>query len=65
MTIDGPTGVDQPVEQADQVVDVLHVQAGRRLVEDVDLGVGGHLDRQLQPLALAAGQRVERWPSEM
>ena len=65
MTIDRPPGVDQPVEQADEVVDVLHVEPGRRLVEHVDLGVAGHLDRQLQPLALAAGERVELWPSEM
>ena len=55
----GPAGVDQPVEQADQVVDVLHVESRRRLVEDVDLRVGRHLDRELQPLAFATGQRVE------
>ena len=39
MTITVRPAVDQPVEQADQVVDVLHVEAGRRLVEHVDLGV--------------------------
>ena len=58
----GPSRLDQPVEQADEVVDVLHVEPGGRLVEDVDLGVAGHLDRQLQPLALAARQRVELLP---
>ena len=29
-------GVDQPVEQAEQLLDVGEVQAGGRLVEDVD-----------------------------
>jgi len=33
----------------DQVVDVVHVKARCRLVQHVDLGVTGHLDRQLQP----------------
>ena len=59
MTITVRPRLDEPVEQADQVVDVLHVEAGRRLVEDVDLGVAGHLDRELEALALAARQRVE------
>ncbi len=53
-------GVDQAVEQAEQVLDVGQVQAGRRLVEDVDAALLGHVGRQLQPLALAAGQRGER-----
>ena len=54
-----PSVVDQSVQQADEVVDILHVEAGGRLVEDIDLRVAGHLDRQLQPLPLAAGERVE------
>ena len=51
---DRPSALDEPVEQADEVVDVLQVEPGRRLVEDIDLRVAGHLDRQLEPLALAA-----------
>src|SRR5215207_6525050 len=41
--------LDQLVQEADQVVDVVHVKARCRLVEQVDLGVARHLDRQLQP----------------
>src|SRR6187401_2669274 len=54
-----PPAFDQPLEQPDKVVDILHVEPGRRLVEDVDLGVARHLDRQLQTLALTARQGVE------
>jgi hypothetical protein len=50
----GPTGIDESVEQADEVIDVLQVEPCRRLVEDVDLSVAGHLDRQLEAPALAA-----------
>ena len=32
-------GVDEPVEQAEQLLDVGEVQAGGRLVEDVDAAV--------------------------
>ena len=35
-------GVDEPVEQAEQVLDVGEVQAGGRLVEDVDAALLGH-----------------------
>ena len=59
MTMTVRPELDQTVQQLDEVVDVLHVQPGGRLVEHVDGRVGGHLDRQLQPLALAARQRVE------
>jgi hypothetical protein len=31
-------GVDEPVEQAEQLLDVGEVEAGGRLVEDVDVG---------------------------
>ena len=43
--------------------DVLEVQAGRRLVEDVDRAAGRallQLGGQLDPLRLAAGQRRRR-----
>ncbi len=53
-------GVDEPVEQAEQLLDVGEVQAGGRLVEDVDAALLGHVGGQLEPLPLAAGQRSER-----
>src|SRR6478735_11498236 len=52
--------LDEPVEQAEEVLDVGKVQAGRRLVEDVDVALLGHLRGQLEALPLAAGQRRER-----
>jgi hypothetical protein len=57
---DGLAGVDEPVEQAQQVLDVGKVQAGGRLVEDVNAALLGHMGGQLEPLPLAAGQRSER-----
>ena len=53
-------GVDEPVQQAEQLLDVGEVKAGRRLVENVDAALLGHLVGQLEPLPLAAGQRRER-----
>ena len=53
-------GVDEPVEQAEQLLDVGEVQAGGRLVEDVDAALLPQVGRQLEPLPLAAGQRGER-----
>ena len=57
-------GVHQPVQRLEQPLDVREVQAGRRLVEDVD-GVLralqlAQLRRDLDPLRLAAGQRRRR-----
>ena len=43
-----------------RLLDVGEVQAGGRLVEDVDAALLGHVGGQLEPLALAAGQRRER-----
>ena len=53
---------DQPVQQADEVVDIVHVQPGGRLVEDVDIGVAAHLDGELQALPLPARERVQHLP---
>ena len=53
-------GVDEPVEQAEQLLDVGQVQAGGRLVEDVDAALVGHPGGELEPLPLAAGERGER-----
>jgi len=55
-----PPGVDEPVEQAEQLRDVGEVEADGRLVEDVDVGLVAHLRCELEPLALAAGERGER-----
>src|SRR5215211_3584323 len=52
-------GVDEPVEQAEQLLDVGEVEAAGRLVEDVDAALLGHPGGQLEPLSLAAGQRGE------
>src|SRR6201996_6364410 len=52
-------GVHEPVEQAEQVLDVGEVEAGGRLVEDVDGALLGQVGGQLEPLPLAAGQRSE------
>src|SRR5215218_2226500 len=49
-------GVDEPVEEAQQLLDVGEVQAGGRLVEDVDVALLAHAGGQLEPLPLAAGQ---------
>src|SRR5918998_984317 len=56
---DRPAGVDEPVEQAEQLLDVGEVEAGGRLVEDVDAAPLGHAGGELEPLPLAAGKRRE------
>src|SRR5690606_18784863 len=55
--------VDQSGEHGEQAADVLEVQAGGGLVEDVEGVAGralGQLARQLHPLRLAARQRGGR-----
>ncbi len=50
----------RPLMHAEQLADVLEMQAGGRLVEDVDGAAGRpllQLGRQLDPLRLTAGQR--------
>src|SRR6185369_10969835 len=42
-------GVDEPVEQPEQLLDVGEVQAGGRLVEDVGAAFVGHVRGELQP----------------
>src|SRR5256886_6287557 len=61
---DRVTGVDKPVEHAAQGSDVVEVEPGRRLVEDIELAPGAafpprkrQLAGDLQALRLAAGQR--------
>ena len=53
-------GVDEPVEQAEKLLDVGEVEAGGGLVEDIDAALLGHVGGQLQPLPLAAGQGGQR-----
>ena len=43
-----------------QIAARLRIEAGRRLVEEHELGVVDERQRQREPLALAARQRVER-----
>src|SRR2546429_280683 len=63
----GVAGVDEAVEHAAQRPDVVEVQAGRRLVEDVELAPGAgfsarerQLAGDLQALRLAAPERGRR-----
>ena len=53
-------GVDEPVEQTEQLLHVGEVESGGRLVEDVDVALLSHLGGELEALPLAAGQRRER-----
>ena len=60
---DGVAQVDQPVEHVQQLGQIVEVQAGRRLVEQIErpAGVGpGKLGGQFDPLGLAAGERRGR-----
>ena len=50
----------EPVQDAHQPLDVGEVQAGRGLIQDVDVAALAQLRGQLEPLALAAGERRER-----
>jgi hypothetical protein len=56
----GLAGVDQPVEQGEQLLHVGEVQAGGGLVEHVDTALLAEVGGQLDPLPLTAGQRGER-----
>src|SRR3954470_10487693 len=53
-------GVDEPVEQAEQLLDVGEMEAAGRLVENVDAALLPQVGGQLESLPLAAGQRRER-----
>ena len=55
--------IDQPAEHVQQLADVVEVQAGGRLVEDVERVAGvdaAQFGGQLDPLGLAAGERGRR-----
>jgi hypothetical protein len=53
-------GVDQPVQEAEQLLEVGQVQAGGGLVEHVDAARRRPSGGELEALALAARQRGER-----
>ena len=53
-------GVDEPVQQAQQLLDIGEMQAGGRLVQDVHTALLGHVGCQLETLSLATGQRRQR-----
>ena len=56
---DGVAAVGQPLQDAEQVLDVREVEAGRRLVEDVERAAGRpprQLGGELDALRLAAGE---------
>ena len=58
-------GLEQLLERRQQLRDVVEVQAGRRLVEDVELTLAalrGEVRRNLDALRLAARQRRRRLP---
>ncbi len=53
-------GVDEAVEQAEQILHVGQMQAGGRLVEHVDAALLSHLHRELEALALTAREGRQR-----
>ena len=46
-------GVDQPIQEPEQLLEVGQVQSGGRLVEHVHAAFGAHVRRELEPLPLA------------
>src|SRR6185436_836660 len=57
---DGVALIAQPVQHVEQLRDVVEMQPGGRLVEDVERAAGGalgELPSQLDPLRFAAGKR--------
>jgi hypothetical protein len=53
-------GVDQPIQEPEQLLEVGQVQPGGRLVEHVDAALVTHVRRELEPLPLTTRQRGER-----
>ena len=59
-------GIDEVVQHLEQQLDVGEVQAGGRLVEQIERAAGALLDQfagQLDALGLAARERGRGWPS--
>ena len=57
----GVAGVDEPLQHAEQPAHVLEVQAGGRLVEDVDRAAGGALAELGRRASPAAPRRPTAW----
>ena len=53
-------GVDQTVEQAEELLNIREMEASGGLVEHVDVTFLTHVGGELESLSLAAGQRGER-----
>lgn len=56
------TRADEPIEEIEQMADIGKKEAAGWLVENVDAALFGHLDRQLEPLPLAADSAVSGCP---
>ena len=54
------TRVDEPVQQAEQILDIGQVEAGGRLVQNVNVALLGQMGGELQPLPFATGQGWQR-----
>ena len=52
--------VHEPVEQPEQLVHIGQMQPGRRLVQHIRRAVLRHVDGELEPLPLTAGQGGQR-----
>jgi len=60
---DGMSFIDEAVEDGDEFFDILEVEAGRGLIQDVEGSQGGfdnEVADEFEPLNLSAGQGVER-----
>jgi len=55
-------GVDEPVEQAEQLLDVGEVQAGSRLIEDVDAPLAARWVASLSRCRSPPDSVVSGWP---
>ena len=61
----GVACVNQPLQNLNQLVDICHVKAGRRLVENIECAAGctaGEFRCKLNALRLAAGERCGALP---
>ena len=56
---DGPATLAQVADDVPELAAGLGVQAGRRLVEEQDLGVADQGDRDREPLLLASGKLLD------
>ncbi len=65
---DGIATIPQLVQHLEQLLDVVEVQPGSRLIQNVESLTSiplGELARQLDPLRLTAREVVADWPSRI